>query len=71
MRLICCLLLLCLRAAAGLEVTIRGEDFLFDGQPTLAGRTWNGLRLEGLLPNSRMVQAVFDDLNPATASRHE
>ncbi len=52
-----------------LEVTLRGEDFLFDGKPTLEGRTWNGLRMEGLLPNSRMVQGTFDDLNPDTISQ--
>lgn len=52
--------------ASGFEVSIRGEDFLFDGKPTLEGREWNGMRLEGLLPNSRMVQGIFDDLNPET-----
>jgi len=31
--------------------------------------TYPGTRLEGLLMNSRMVQATFDDLNPATRSR--
>ncbi len=48
------------------RVTIQGEDFLIDGQPTYAGRTWRGHRVEGLLLNSRMVQAIFDDLNPQT-----
>lgn len=50
-------------------VSIVGEDFHINGKPTYAGRIWNGHRIEGLLLNSRMVQATFDDLNPATARR--
>ncbi len=50
-------------------VGIVGEDFLINGQPTYAGRTWKGIRVEGLLLNSRMVQGIFDDLNPETAKR--
>jgi hypothetical protein len=51
------------------RVTIEGADFLIDGRPTYAGRTWLGHRIEGLLLNSRMVQAIFDDLNPQTRER--
>jgi hypothetical protein len=51
------------------EVSIRGDDFLINGQPTYAGRVWNGHRIEGLLLNSRMVQGTFDDLNPETAGK--
>jgi hypothetical protein len=51
------------------HVTIVGEDFHLNGQPTYPGRTWNGHRIEGLLLNSRMVQATYDDLNPETAPR--
>jgi hypothetical protein len=47
-------------------VSIAGEDFLINGEPTFKGRTWQGHRIEGLLPNSRMVQGIFDDLNPDT-----
>lgn len=50
-------------------VSIVGEDFQINGRPTYPGRTWNGHRIEGLLLNSRMVQAIFDDLNPATVGR--
>ncbi|MHB9008311.1 MAG: hypothetical protein ACYDC1_15415 [Limisphaerales bacterium] len=50
-------------------LTIVGEDFHLNGQPTYAGRSWRGHRIEGLLMNSRMVQATFDDLNPATVGR--
>ncbi|HYG73849.1 MAG TPA: hypothetical protein VEK08_02360 [Planctomycetota bacterium] len=43
--------------------------FLINGKPTYAGRAWNGKKIEGLLLNSRMVQGIFDDLNPETAGR--
>jgi hypothetical protein len=51
------------------SLAIRGGDFLINGKPTFVGRQWRGHRIEGLLPNSRMVQAVFDDLNPETRGR--
>jgi hypothetical protein len=51
------------------EVSIRGDAFLINGRPTYAGRTWNNQRIEGLLFNSRMVQGIFDDLNPDTRSK--
>jgi hypothetical protein len=51
------------------EVEIRGEQFWIDGRPTYQGRSWNGQRIEGLLFNSRMVQGIFDDLNPETRAR--
>ena len=47
-------------------VSIRGEHFLLNGQPTFRGREWRGVGIEGLLLNSRMVNALFDDLNPET-----
>ncbi len=48
------------------RVAIAGEQWLLNGRPTYAGRTWRGRRVEGLLFNARLVQGVFDDLNPAT-----
>ena len=51
------------------RVSITGDAFHINEQPTYAGRTWNGKRIEGLLFNSRMVQATFDDLNPQTRER--
>jgi hypothetical protein len=51
------------------RVSIQGEKFLINGKPTFEGRTWNGISVEGLLPNSRMVQGIFDDLNPETVSK--
>lgn len=47
-------------------VEIEGEAWLINGKPTYAGRTFRGMKLDGLLLNSRMVQGVFDDENPAT-----
>ena len=55
--------------APSTEVAIVGDAVHINGQPTLKGRTWRGHRVEGLLPNSRMVQGVFDDLNPETRTR--
>lgn len=71
MRPLAVLLLLVVPAAAQpparqTAVAIRGDTFQINGQPTYKGRVWNGKRVEGLLMNSRMVQATFDDLNPAT-----
>jgi hypothetical protein len=51
------------------QVSIVGDAFHINGQPTYAGRSWNGKRIEGLLFNSRMVQATFDDLNSETRDR--
>jgi hypothetical protein len=49
-----------------------GDAFLINDAPTYAGR-WHTRRhsgervkVEGLLLNSRMVQGIFDDLNPET-----
>lgn len=50
-------------------VSIVGPAFHINGQPTYAGRTWQGHKIEGLLFNSRMVQGIFDDLNPETAKQ--
>ena len=55
-----------LGASRRTTVTISGDRFLINGRPTYEGRTWRGHRIEGLLMNSRMVQGIFDDLNPAT-----
>ncbi len=50
-------------------VTIVGEAFHINGRPTYAGRTWRGCKIEGLLMNARLVQGIFDDLNPETVGR--
>jgi hypothetical protein len=50
-------------------VGIEGPAFHVGGRPTYEGRAWRGMKVEGLLLNSRMVQGIFDDLNPETRSR--
>lgn len=47
-------------------VEIRGEKIFINGEPTYKGRSWNGSSIEGLLLNARLVQGIFDDLNPET-----
>jgi hypothetical protein len=56
-------------AARKTSVSIVGDAFHINGRPTYAGRVWNGKKIEGLLMNSRMVQATFDDLNEKTRPR--
>ncbi len=51
------------------EIQIDSVQFLVNGEPTYRGRIHQGRKIEGLLFNSRMVQAIFDDQNPATADR--
>jgi hypothetical protein len=51
------------------EVTIHGEKFYLNGEPTYKGRRFQDMEIEGLLMNSRMIQATFDDLNPETRTR--
>ena len=58
-----------LRARQRTEVSIRADQFLINGKPTYAGRSYNGLRIEGLLMNIRAVQGIFDDLNPETRGK--
>ncbi len=50
------------------KVTIKGNQFYINGELTYKGRYWNGHKIEGLLMNSRMVQGIFDDLNPKTSA---
>ena len=50
-------------------ISIVGDAFHINGRPTYEGRTWNGHKIEGLLLNSRMVQGIFDDLNPETVRK--
>jgi hypothetical protein len=50
-------------------VSIDKDAFLINGAPTYPGRRWRGRKVEGLLFNARMVQGIFDDLNPSTRGR--
>lgn len=71
------LLVLCMAVAAKdkasgtrkTTISIVGDSFHINGQPTYAGRQWRGKNIEGLLFNSRMVQGIFDDRNPETLQR--
>ena len=51
------------------EVSIQSDQFFINGRPTYQGRSYRGMKIEGLLMNSRMVQGIFDDLNPQTRNR--
>lgn len=61
-------------AGATTSVSIRGDDFLVNGEVTYKGRTGVELEsggtanLEGLLLNARMINAIFDDENQSTRS---
>ncbi len=64
------LLLLCfltISVTAQTVVSIKGDQFYINGKPTYAGHYWKEHKIEGLLMNSRMVQGIFDDLNPVPA----
>ncbi len=52
--------------ASKIQLSIEGERWLINGQPTYEGRRYRGWNVEGLLMNSRMTNAVFDDENPVT-----
>lgn len=48
------------------EIAIDDTRFLINGRPTYEGRSYFGQPVEGLLMNSRMIQAIFDDECPDT-----
>jgi hypothetical protein len=48
------------------KVSIKGEDFYINNQITFKGKFYKEMRIDGLLPNSRMVQGIYDDYNPQT-----
>jgi hypothetical protein len=52
-------------------VSIKENRFYINNEITYKGRYWQGHKIEGLLFNSRMVQGIFDDLNPATKNRFQ
>jgi len=70
------LALFCCALSGGAEPTARktvvsivSDAFHINGRPTYEGRAWQGHKIEGLLLNSRMVQATFDDRNSETIQR--
>ncbi|MXX92185.1 MAG: hypothetical protein F4Y63_01860 [Chloroflexi bacterium] len=52
--------------ASKTHLSIEGERWLINGRSTYEGRRYQGWNVEGLLMNSRMTNAVFDDENPVT-----
>ncbi len=50
------------------KVSIQGDRFYLNGKVLYEGKSWEGHPMDGLLMNSRMVQGIFDDLNPVTMS---
>lgn len=52
--------------ASKTQLSIEGERWLINGQSTYEGQRYRGWNVEGLLMNSRMTNAVFDDENPVT-----
>jgi hypothetical protein len=48
-------------------VEIKNGQFFINGKITYEKRYWKDFKIEGLLMNSRMVQGIFDDMNPETA----
>ena len=50
-------------------VSIEKDMFLINGRPTYERHHFNGMKIEGLLLNARLVQGVFDDGNTETRSR--
>ena len=55
--------------SAKTTISIQGDQFFINEKVTYEGRAWDGKLVEGLLMNSRMVQGIFDDLNPETRPR--
>ncbi len=52
--------------ASTTQLSIESESWLINGRPTYQGQRYRGWNVEGLLMNSRMTNAVFDDENPVT-----
>ncbi|MGV3575813.1 MAG: hypothetical protein ACO1O4_11855 [Devosia sp.] len=50
-------------------LALENKKFLINGQPTYQGASFRGQSLEGLMFNSRMIQAIFDDHNPETRAK--
>jgi hypothetical protein len=65
------LFLCCSLSGQKTKVSIKENQFYINGKLTYQGRFWKGNKIEGLLMNSRMVQGVFDDLNPETKEQFQ
>ncbi len=69
--LLCFIAFLPPSSAQKTKVSITGNQFKINNELTYRGRAWQGHKIEGLLFNSRMVQGIFDDLNPATREQFQ
>ncbi|MFI3318423.1 MAG: hypothetical protein SNH88_04465 [Rikenellaceae bacterium] len=49
------------------EISIKGDKFCINGVETFKGKSWRGHSIEGLLPNARVVNGIFEDENPETS----
>lgn len=65
----CATLLAMLASSPSTTVSIRKDEFWINGKPTYEGCQFQSRKIQGLLMNSRMVQATFDDMNPGTRDR--
>ncbi len=52
--------------ARATTVSVVGNAFHINGQPTYPGRSFKGNKIEGLLFTSRMVNCIINDQNPET-----
>ncbi len=50
-------------------VSIKANQFYLNDELTYKNKYYRGNKIEGLLMNSRMVQGIFDDINPATKNQ--
>ena len=48
------------------SISIENENFLINGKPLQEKIKFQNISIEGLLMNSRMANAIFDDANPFT-----
>ena len=53
-------------AGRSTAVSIQGNAFHINGNPTYPGRAYQGSKVEGQLFTSRMVNCIIDDQNPQT-----
>ena len=51
------------------SISIVGDEFYINGKPTFEGKTWRGMKIQGSLPNARLVNGIFDDKNNKTKSK--
>jgi hypothetical protein len=63
---LCSLLSFAQKANRKTTISIKLNQFYINNEITYKNKYYRGNKIEGLLMNSRMVQSIFDDLNPVT-----